>query len=328
MKKLSELGERKTIDFISKILSKGNVAVDIGDDCAAIEYGEDYLLISTDMIYKDTHISKKMNPWQIGWFIVAINLSDIAAKGGRPLGLVLSLGLPKDTTDVFLEELIEGADKCATTYNTSIIGGDTKENPNLTISGTILGIIRKNEFMPRKGAKPGDVVAVTGTLGKAGAGYYATQHHIGDKFILKGLLEPEPKIQEGISLAKEKIVTSCMDISDGLSSSLYQLQELNKIGFEIEREKIPLSPSLLRLSKEDKNLDVYRYGLHFGGDYELLLTIPKDKFEKAQKTVEKTQGRLTNIGKVTEENQISISHKGVKKVLPNRGYEHFKTFNF
>jgi thiamine-monophosphate kinase len=328
VKKLSDIGERKAIRFISNILSKGDVAVGIGDDCAALEYGDDYLLISTDMISEDTHVSKKMTPWQIGWFMVAINLSDISAKGGKPLGLVLSLGLPKDTTDVFLEELIKGADKCATIYNTSIIGGDTKENPNLTISGTILGIVQKNEFMPRKGAKPGDVVAVTDALGKAGAGYYAIQHDIDDGVILEGLLEPKPKIQEGIALAKEKIVTSCMDISDGLSSSLYQLQDLNNVGFEIEREKIPLSSNLLRLSKEDKNLDVYRYGLHFGGDYELLLTIPKDEFEKAQKTVEKTGGRLTNIGKVTDENQIRISYKGVKKVLPNRGYEHFKAFNF
>ena len=328
MKKLSELGERKVIDFISKILSKGYVAVGIGDDCAAIEYGEDYLLISTDMISKDTHVSKKMTPWQIGWFIVSINLSDLAAKGGNPLGLVLSLGLPKDTTDVFLEELIDGADKCATMYNTSIIGGDTKENPNLTICGTIIGIVRKNEFMSRKGAKLGDIIAVTGALGKAGAGYYAIQHDVDDEVILKGLFEPEPKITEGLALAKEKIVTSCIDISDGLSSSLYQLQELNNVGFEIEQEKIPLSTNLLSLSKEDKNLDFYRYALHFGGDYELFLTIPKDEFEKAQKTVEKTGGRLTKIGRVTEEKQISISYKEVKKVLPNRGYEHFKTFNF
>ena len=328
MKKLSNMGERKAIDFISKILSKGDAAVGIGDDCAALDFGEDYLLISTDTISEKTHIPKIMTPWQIGWFIVAINLSDIAAKGGKPLGLVLSLNLPKDTSDRFLEELNEGADKCATTYNTAIIGGDTKENPIITLCGTAFGIVQKDEFMPRKGTKPNDIVAVTGNLGKAGAGYYAIKHSIDDKEILKGLLEPKPKLQEGITLAKEKIVTSCMDISDGLSSSLYQLQELNKVGFEIKQEKIPLSPMLLKLSTEDKNLNTYNYGLHFGGDYELLLTIPKDKFEKAQKIVEKTGGQLTNIGKVTGGNKIYISDKDVKKILPNKGYEHFKNFNF
>ena len=328
MKKLSDIGEREAIRVISNILTKGDVAVGIGDDCAALEFGKDFLLVSTDMVSKKTHIPKIMTPWQIGWFIVAINLSDIAAKGGKPLGLVLSLNLPKHTSDLFLEELNEGADKCATTYNTAIIGGDTKENPNITLCGTAFGIVPKDEFMPRKGTKPNDIVAVTGSLGKAGAGYYATKHNIDDKKILEGLLEPKPKLQEGITLAKEKIVTSCMDISDGLSSSLYQLQKLNKVGFEIKQEKIPLSPMLLKLSTKDKNLNIYKYGLHFGGDYELLLTMPPDKFEKAQKTIKNTGGQLTNIGKVTEGNKIYISDKGVKKILPDKGYEHFKKLSF
>ena len=99
MKKLSDLGERRVIRLISNILSKGDEIVGIGDDCAALEFGEEYLLVSTDMIYKKTHVPEIMTPWQIGWFVVAINLSDIAAKGGKPLGLVLSLGLPRDTSD-------------------------------------------------------------------------------------------------------------------------------------------------------------------------------------------------------------------------------------
>ena len=101
MKKLSDLGERKAIQLISEILSKGDVAVGIGDDCAAIDMGEEYLLVSTDMISQKTHIPEQMTPFQIGWFIVAINLSDIAAKGGMPLGLVLSFGLPKETSEIF-----------------------------------------------------------------------------------------------------------------------------------------------------------------------------------------------------------------------------------
>lgn len=328
MKKLSDLGERKAIHFISNILSKGDVAVGIGDDCAALEFGEEYLLVSTDMISEETHIPKIMTPWQIGWFIVAINLSDIAAKGGRPLGMVLSLGLPKGTSDMFLEELIEGADDCATTYDTSIIGGDTKENPSITLCGTVFGTVQKKEFMPRKGAKPGDIVAVTGSLGKAGAGHYAMQHNIENKGILKNLLEPKPRLQEGMALARKKTVTSCMDISDGLSSSLYQLQEVNNIGFEIDMEKIPLSPLLLKLARENEQMDVYKYGLHFGGDYELLLTLPPDRFEKAQKSVRKVGGHLTGIGRVTKDSKIHIIEGGVKKILPDRGYEHFKDFNF
>jgi len=324
VKKLSDLGERKVIRLISNILSKGDEAVGIGDDCAALDFGEEYLLISTDMISKKTHVPKIMTPWQIGWFVVAINLSDIAAKGGKPLGLVLSLGLPGDTSDSFLEELTRGANACATTHDTSIIGGDTKENPSVTICGTVFGTVKKNEFMSRKGTKIGDIVAITGTLGKAGAGYYIIQSRKENDEILKGLMEPKPRINEGIALAREKIVSSCMDISDGLSSSLYQLQELNNVGFEIEKEKIPLSQMLLKLAKENENLDIYKYCLHFGGDYELLLTIPPSEFEKAQRSVEKTGNFLTNIGQVTKGNEVCIVDGSVKKILPNEGYEHFR----
>ena len=327
MKKLSDLGERQAIRLISNILSKGNVAVGIGDDCAAFEFGKDYLLVSTDMISEKTHIPKIMRPWQIGWFIVAVNLSDIAAKGGRPLGLVLSLGLPKDTSESFLEELMKGADKCATQFGTSIVGGDTKESSEIMLCGTVFGIVKKSEFMGRKGAKPGDILAVTGTLGKAAAGYYALKHNVENKEFLKGLLEPMPRLKEGMMLAKEKIVTSCMDISDGLSSSLYQLQELNDVGFEIKKEKIPLAPALLKFEGK-KDLDVYGYAIHFGGDYELLMTLPPDKFDKAQRILTKTGSCLTVIGRVTKENKINIVDDRVKKILFDRGYEHFRRCAF
>lgn len=324
MKKLSDLGERKAINLISNILSKGNEAVGIGDDCAAWDLGDDdYLLVSTDMISEETHLPKIMTPWQIGWFIVAINLSDIAAKGGKPLGLVLSLGLPKNTTSSFLKELMKGADKCATMYKTSIVGGDTKENPSITICGTVFGTIQKDMFMGRQGAQPGDIIAVTGSLGKAAAGHYAIQNNLQEKTFLNGLLEPKPRVLEGMTLSREKIVNLCMDISDGLSSSLYQLQELNNVGFEIDKEKIPVSNSLLKLSEKKDIDDVYEHALHFGGDYELLLTLSPDNFKRALFCMEKINRHLTPIGGVTREKEITIIDNNVKKTLQNKGYEHF-----
>lgn len=319
MKKLSDLGERKAIQIISDILSKGKVAVGIGDDCAAFEFEKNYLLVTTDMISKKTHIPKMMSPWQIGWFIVAINLSDIAAKGGKPLGLVLSLGLPKNTSESFLRELIKGADKCATQHDAMIVGGDTKENNEITLCGTAFGLVKKDEFMARKGTKPGDIVAVTGTLGNAAAGYYALKHGIKDRQMLKGFLEPTPRLKDGMALAKTKVVTSSMDISDGLSSSLYQLRDLNKVGFEIDKEKIPLSLML----KRKKGFDAYYHAMHFGGDYELIVTMPKNRFMEAQRAVEKTGNNLTQIGRVTKDKKIMIKTNNKTRVLENKGYEHF-----
>lgn len=322
MKNISDLGERKAIRLIANTLSKGEVAIGIGDDCAAFEFGDEYLLLSTDMISEKSHIPRVMKPWQIGWFIVAINLSDLAAKGGRPVGLVLSLGLPKKISEQYLRELIRGADDCAKLFGTSIVGGDTKESTDVTICGTILGRVKKNEFMSRTGAKPGDIVAVTGTLGKAGAGYYALKYGMRDKKLLKGLLEPKPRIKEGRMLAQEKFVTACMDISDGLSSSLYQLQAINNIGFAIEKEKIPLSHMLLKCHLE-KELEIYNYALHFGGDYELLLTMPSDTVDQAITSVARADNCLTIIGKVTREDKIILIEGKRKKMLPDRGYEHF-----
>ena len=321
------MGERNAIKLVEKIISKGDAAVGIGDDCAALAIGDEYLLVTTDMITQKTHIPAGMTPYQIGWFVVAINLSDIAAKGGRPLGLVLALGLPKNTSESFLKELMKGADACATHFDTSIVGGDTKENPEITICGTAFGMVKKDEFMPRKGAKIGDVVAVTGSLGKAGAGYLASQHRMKDELILKGLFEPIPRIREGRVLASLKIVSSCMDISDGLSSSLYQLMELNHVGFEIDSEKLPIAPELLKLQKSF-TFDVNECAVQFGGDYELLITIPQDDFEKARKRIEKTGSVLTVIGHVTKNKEIIMKLKNKKKILENKGYEHFKKMIF
>ncbi|MCK5459239.1 MAG: thiamine-phosphate kinase, partial [Thermoplasmatales archaeon] len=319
VKKLSDLGERKAIKLISKILTKGDTAVGIGDDCAAIDLGDEYLLVSTDMISEKTHIPEQMTPFQIGWFIVAINLSDIAAKGGEPLGLVLSFGLPKNTTELFLTELTKGADACATKFGTHVIGGDTKETGEINICGTAFGVVKKDEFMPRKGACPDDVVAVTGTLGKAGAGYFNLKNKTLDNDISKALLEPVPKLKEGRLLADQKWVTSCMDLSDGLSSSLYQLSDLNNVGFEIDQSKIPLSSELLQLKKKKSDLNVFDFALHFGGDYELLLTIPEEYFEKTKKIMEKNGSDLFAIGKVTEKKDIILIFGDDKKILENKG---------
>lgn len=325
MKKLSDLGERKAIQLISDILTKKDSISEIGDDCAIIDFENKYLLVSTDMISQKTHIPNEMTPFQIGWFIVAINLSDIAAKGGKPVGLVLSLGLPKDTSEKFLIELTKGANTCATKFNTFILGGDTKETSEITICGTAFGVVKKDEFLPRRGAKPDDIVAVTGSLGKAGVGYYCLKNKLSNKKSINSLLEPIPKLREGMIIAKQKCATSCMDLSDGLSSSLYQLSKINNVGFIIEYEKIPISSDLLKLKKNHKNRNIFNFAVHYGGDYELLLTIPKNCFIKTKKILEKNGLNLLSIGKVIKKKQITISIDDKEEKLENKGYEHFKT---
>ena len=328
VKMLSDLGERAAIQRIAAILTKGTNSSGIGEDCAAIDMGKEYLLVTTDMMYQRTHIPTQMTPYQMGWFLVAINLSDIAAKGGAPLGLVLSFGLPKKKTELFLKELTKGADACAVAFGTTIVGGDTKETNEITLCGTAFGTVKKDEFMSRTGAHSGDVVAVTGMLGKAGAGYYALKHHVLEKKLSKALIEPVPKLKEGRLLAQQRLVTSSMDLSDGLSASLYQLQELNNVGFEIKKNALPLASELCALCSINHGIDPYSLALHFGGDYELLVTIPHERFEQTKKMLKKHGVDLTTIGIVTKKKDIVLLDNGNKRILENKGYEHFKKHNF
>lgn len=323
MKDLSELGERGAINLISKLISRGEEVVGVGDDCAVFELDDDFLLVTSDMVNEKTHMPKGMSAWQMGWFLVAVNLSDIAAKGGCPLGVLVSLGLPRDTTRGFLVDFMKGANQCAVSYKTSIVGGDTKENDSLTMSGAAFGRVKKSFFMPRKGACVGDVVAVTGLLGLAGAGFYALKHGLDNKMIIDGLLEPRPRIMEGVKLAESGVVSCCMDMSDGLSSSLYQLGEVNSVGFRIDRRLLPVSPFLRDLSYEHEGVDVFENVLHFGGDYELLLTLSESDFDIASKAVESVGGVLSKIGVITDKDIVLFDGSG-EEILENRGYEHFR----
>lgn len=326
MKSLSDLGEREAIRRILNHITPGTTL--LGDDCAVHEFQDDFFLLTTDMITRKTHIPSEMTAYHIGWFVVAINLSDIAAKGGEPLGVLLSLGLPVETSTTFFDDIIRGADDCATTYDTTIIGGDTKENNEITLCGTAFGRVKKNEFLPRRGAQSGDIVAVTGCLGKAGVGYVALQQKNMDPELLQGLFKPFPRIKEGRSLALQHCISTSIDISDGLSSSLYQLMEINDVGFEITKEQLPVTTMMSRISLPPSGISQDDVILHFGGDYELLVTLPAEKFTRVQSVIEKTGGRLTQIGSVTQNKECVLIDEGKTCVLENHGYEHFKKHFF
>ena len=326
-KRLSALGERRAIELITSMLTTGDdtIAVGPGDDCAAIDMGEFYLLMTTDTTSQKTHFPARITPYQMGWHIVAINLSDLAAKGGEPLGVVVATGLPREYDSVFLEGLIKGMDSCATRFGTTIIGGDLKEQESLVLTGTAIGKVPKNRFMPRSGANPGDIIAVTGSLGGAGAGYYALKNkvHLDDEALFKRLFEPEPRLAEGVALAGTGAVTSSMDISDGLADSLHQLAKVNAVGYTVELERIPIDPGARKIADE-LSMPIEELAVYFGGDYELLVTISPDVWGAAEDAVRGAGGELTRIGSVTQAQELTLSKDGKRTPLENRGYEHFK----
>lgn len=320
-KQLREIGEREAIEHIRKILDQGDFPLGLTDDCAAIEMGKNYLLVSTDMINERTHMPVGMTAYDMGWHVIAVNLSDIASKGGEPLGVEVAVGLPRQKDIDFLEDMAQGMDSCARKYGTAIAGGDTKECYEVTLVGTAFGIVPKNKIMLRGGAHEGDIVAVTGKLGKGAVGYHALKHGLDIESAVSKMFRPEPRMAEGVALSKSGFATSCMDISDGLASTTYQMCDESGVSMEIDFDKLPRTEEISQIDFIPKD----ELLLYFGGDYELLVTLKPSGLKKAQSAVKKAGGELTEIGIVTESQEANKLIKGGEmEILENRGYEHFR----
>lgn len=291
--KLFQLGERKIINTIAKITE-----TDISDDCAKIDIGKKSIVVTTDSISEAKHIPDYADHYLIGWHVVAVNLSDIAAKGGKPVGIFIAYLLPSNYAVNKLKKLAKGVKDCAKLNNVLVLGGDTKESKSLSICGTAIGFVNSENYMHRKGLKVNDLVLVTGYLGKSA---YALKTKNAEL-----LLKIMPRITEGIQLGKSGIVNSCMDISDGLVESLYQLSDLCCFGFQIHTEKLPIY-----------NGSDLEAGLYTGGDYELLFTIDKKNLQ----LIEKFNFPISCIGKVIKKRFV-VNERN--EILPRKGYEHFK----
>src|SRR3972149_10976 len=215
MAKLSDIGERQAIEILAKTYDRGQ-PIGLGHDCGVVDWGEDYLVVTTDVVNPRTHIPANATPQQVGWYATAVNLSDIAAAGARPLGFVAALSLPPDTDVEFLRSLGQGMEECAREFGIAVLGGDTKEADQMSVAGTAIGRVRKDQILLRKGARPGDLIVVTGELGRAGLAYRELSASLVRAETMNQLLRPYPRILEGRVFSESRAVTSCMEISDGL----------------------------------------------------------------------------------------------------------------
>ncbi|MEZ5334637.1 MAG: thiamine-phosphate kinase [Methanolobus sp.] len=298
---VSEIGERALIKRLSGILNSGcNPDICIGsgaDDCAVIDISDDeYMVVTTDMLHRTTDFPEQMTPWQIGWMSAAVNFSDVASMGARPIGFLSSMGFSKDTDVSFVEDISRGMDDCAKFCGTSVIGGDIDTHEELTINGTALGKVKKSEILTRKGAKVGDKVCVTGFAGSAGAALHAIMNNmdVPDNLIDK-LLTPIPRVNEAMKLAESGGVTCMMDTSDGLAMSLHDLADLNCVGFQINEEALPIQPELCEYVTPDEDLQM-DFALYTGGDFELLFTVSPEMLDEVQSV-----SYLNVIGDVVEQ---------------------------
>ncbi|MDR2944696.1 MAG: thiamine-phosphate kinase [Methanosarcinales archaeon] len=310
--------EKDFIRVFSRVFQLKNKPLLFGsefDDCAVLKLASlsqnllaESLTFSTDTVRESTDFPKGMTLWQKGWMSAAVNLSDLAAMGSKPVAFLFSAGLPRSFTLEDAEEFARGIQECVSFFGAEVIGGDTEYNEELSITGTVIGILENKNVIYRKNAKPGDFLCVTGHTGSAGVALSVLLNRIpesaSDAF-LKNLTEPFPRIYEGMMLAKSGAVNSMIDTSDGLASSVYELSALSGVFFEIDEQKLPLEPEALEIvstrlkrktemnelnedqTAQEARLILIHESLYTGGDYELLFTIPPEKLSVIEEVFRK-----------------------------------------
>nr|MDO8100727.1 thiamine-phosphate kinase [Candidatus Njordarchaeota archaeon] len=326
---VSDVGERTVVEKILRLLSPcRKAALPIGDDASALSLGNGLaLVVKADMLVAATDVPPGMSNQQIGRKVVTMCFSDLAAKGARPEGMLVSLGLPRRFGVDEALDIIRGIVSEAKQYGACVMGGDTGEASDLVVSGMAIGFAEESKLVKRSGASPGDILAVTGSFGLTGAGLKLLLE--GKKSdqrtrerLVKAVYEPKTKVSEGVALSASGCLSSSIDSSDGLAWSVYELSRASKVGFHIEQ--IPIPPEVTRLA-ETNNLNPFDLALYGGEEYELVVTVKRNLWSEAEKTVKRVGGTLHRIGEATRNRKITLrTAKGEAMEIEPRGYEHFK----
>ncbi|HBV39743.1 MAG TPA: thiamine-phosphate kinase [Erwinia sp.] len=255
--------------------SRRDVEKGIGDDCALLNLPENQTLaISTDTLVAGVHFLRDIHPADLGYKALAVNLSDLAAMGADPAWLTLALTLP-EVNEAWLKEFSDSLFELLDYYNMQLIGGDTTRGP-LSLTLSIHGLVPRGRALKRSGAKPGDWIYVTGTLGDSAAGLALLQHHIkindpaAHEALIKRHLRPMPRILQGQAL--RDLASAAIDISDGLISDLGHILKASDCGARLNLDALPLS-SVMKSHFEPEQ--AIAWALSGGEDYELCFTVPE-----------------------------------------------------
>lgn len=356
---LGEFGFIRRIEkrFQTKVNAiNDSIVLGIGDDAAVINPPRGKaLLFSTDTLREDIHFRRDYSSsYDIGWKSVAVSISDIAAMGGTPRYLLLSLAIPNKTSVKYLDDLLKGVKAITERYSVSLIGGNiSRSTGGITIDTTVIGEVTKKGLVKRSGASPGDLIYITGHVGASAMGLAllktATATHCKLPPFRKGglggfekkeslfnrHLHPIPRVTEGLLIGTNRLATSMIDISDGLVSDISHICDKSGVGACIYSNLIPL-PELPHniIDKIKKGLakSPLFYALYGGEDYELLFTVKQSNKEKLENIFKREGIKITFIGEIVpEEAGISIiDEKGRKKKINQAmssmlcGYDHFK----
>lgn len=331
---LGDLGEFGLIDRIAGFFetNSSDISIGIGDDAAAIRNGAGILSLATsDMLLEGIHFDLSyISANQLGEKALAVNVSDIAAMGGTPRFFLLSIALPKDTKIDFVENFSKGAAIAAKRFGISLIGGDTvASDEKILISITLIGEVPEKEVLRRNGAKPGDQIFVTGTLGDSAAGLKLLRKGTNidrgssiNEELIKKHLNPSPRVDVSRYISKNHLATSMIDISDGLLKDMGHICESSKVQGKVWLDRMPLSSAYIKAAK------VHDFGTNLalagGEDYELLFTIPIEKVEELDKLEKNFDCRLTHIGEICSGDGVLLYDHANNIIEPGiTGYDHF-----
>jgi thiamine-monophosphate kinase len=328
--------ERQLVEKISRALvphwaASSRLKMGIGDDAAVISLGSrTEWVLSCDTFLQDVHFRLKTHPPDsVGYKALARATSDLAAMGAKPRFFLLTLAIPSSRTGPWLDAFLRGMARASRELGFTIIGGDTTQSRTVFVNITVLGEIAPRRALTRSGARPGDIIYVSGKLGRAQLGLELVLRGHARNRQLRALVQPHayPKIRIALGswLAQHRIATSAMDLSDGLSTDLARLCSASKVGAKIYASKVPsvaIPPEAAR-KLTNRNLDPLRRALHGGEDYELLFTVSS----RQTKTLSQAPGAtaLTAIGEITRDRQlILVAPDGKTKPLQSQGWDPFR----
>lgn len=335
---LSDLGEFGLIDHLTKNfkIKQESTVKSIGDDAAVIDSGKKQIVVTTDMLVEGVHFDLSYVPLKhLGYKSVIVNLSDVYAMNAEATQVTVSIAVSNRFPLEALEELYSGIEAAAKIYNIDVVGGDTTSSTSgLLISVTALGEINAEDVVYRNGAKPNDLLVVTGDLGGAYMGLQVLEREKevfkvnpnnqpdldAYTYIMERQLKPEAR-KDVVKLLKDLDVkpTAMIDVSDGLSSEILHICKASKVGCDLYENKIPLDPQVISTC-EEFNIDSTTIALNGGEDYELLMTVSQKDFPKI-----KGNPNLTVIGFMTEENVGAnlVTRAETKIPLQAQGWKNF-----
>ncbi len=308
--------------FRDKGQQRRDVHLGIGDDCAIVQPAENKsIAISCDTLVENIHFLPTMPAHELGYKSVAVNLSDLAAMGADPAWMTLALTLP-DVDNQWLQEFSEGLFEAAEYYSVSLIGGDTTRGPRC-INITIHGQVPTGKALTRSGAKIGDWIYVTGTLGDSALGLDVL---LGNKevdlqykeFLINRHYHPTPRIIAGQAL--RSLASSAIDLSDGLNSDIKHVLKASNVGAIIDVNELPLSKSLLESVGKHEAIN---YALTGGEDYELLFTVPEAQRGALDTALLHAGVKFVKIGQICAGDKLRLVSDGQPFELDAKNFEHF-----